>query len=157
VVGIGALKYADLSQNRTSDYVFSFDKMLAMDGNTGAYMQYAYARVRSIFAKGGIAPEEIRNRDVTILLPTVPERTLALQLLRFGEAIELALEDFRPNQLTNYLFELATTYSTFYESCPVLQAETPELRLSRLALCDLTARTIQKGLELLGIGVVERM
>jgi len=157
VVGIGALKYADLSQNRTSDYVFSFDKMLAMDGNTGAYMQYAYARVRSIFAKGGIAPEEIRNSDITFLLRTVPERALALQLLRFGEAIELALEDFRPNQLTNYLFELATTYSTFYETCPVLQAETPELRLSRLALCDLTARTIQKGLELLGIGVVERM
>ncbi|MCS7237604.1 MAG: arginine--tRNA ligase [Thermoguttaceae bacterium] len=157
VVGIGALKYADLSQNRTSDYVFSFDKMLAMNGNTGAYMQYAYARVRSIFAKAGLTPEEVRARDGSITLKTTVERRLGLGILRFAEAIDLALEDFRPNLLTNYLFELATLYSTFYETCPVLQAETPELRQSRLLLCDLTARTIQKGLELLGIGVVERM
>lgn len=157
VVGIGALKYADLSQNRTSDYVFSFDKMLAMNGNTGAYMQYAYARVRSIFAKAGLTPEEVRQSTGRITLSTLPERDLGLELLRFPEAIDLALEDFRPNQLTNYLFELATKYSTFYENCPVLQAPSPELRQSRLLLCDLTARVIQKGLELLGIGVVERM
>jgi arginyl-tRNA synthetase len=157
VVGIGALKYADLCQNRTSDYVFSFDKMLAMNGNTGAYMQYAYARVRSIFARGGVCPEDLRQRQIAVRLSTVPERDLALQLLRFAEAIELALEDFRPNQLTQYLYDLATCYSTFYESCPVLQAPNEQLRDSRLLLCDLTARTIQKGLELLGIGVVERM
>lgn len=157
VVGIGALKYADLSQNRTSDYVFSFDKMLAMNGNTGAYMQYAYARVRSIFARAGLTPEEVRAQGGSIVLNTQPERALGLEILRFAEAIDLALEDFRPNQLTNYLFELATKYSSFYETCPVLQAETPELRQTRLLLCDLTARTIQKGLDLLGIEVVDRM
>ncbi len=157
VVGIGALKYADLSQNRTSDYVFSFDKMLAMNGNTGAYMQYAYARVRSIFARAGLSPEELRLSDGAIVLATPAERSLGLEILRFAEAIDLALEDFRPNQLTNYLFELATKYSSFYETCPVLQADTPSLRQSRLLLCDLTARTIQKGLELLGIQVVDRM
>ncbi len=157
VVGIGALKYADLSQNRTSDYVFSFDKMLAMTGNTGTYMQYAYARVRSIFAKAGLNADSLRQEGAAILLTTPEERALALELTRFDEAIELALTDWRPNQLTAYLFDLANKYSAFYENCPVLKAESPALRQSRLLLCDLTARTIQKGLELLGIGVVEKM
>lgn len=156
-VGIGALKYADLSQNRTSDYVFSYDKMLAMNGNTGTYMQYAYARVRNIFARGGVDIEALRNEGVSIRLDTPAERALGLELLRFGEAIETAVKDYRPNQLTSYLFELAGLYSTFYEECPVLKAETEELRRSRLLLCDLTARTIRQGLELLGIDVVEKM
>jgi arginyl-tRNA synthetase len=120
-------------------------------------MQYAYARVRSIFAKGSVDIETLRASKPQIFLDTPPERALALELLRFGEAIDFCLKDYRPNLLTNYLFDLANCYSTFFENCPVLKAETPDLRKSRLILCDLTARTIQKGLELLGINVVEKM
>ena len=156
-VGIGALKYADLAQNRTSDYVFSFDKMLAMTGNTGTYMQYAYARVRNIFARGGIDVEALRASGAPILLNTPAERALGLELLRFGEALDLVVADYRPNQLTGYLFELSNRYSTFYEQCPVLKAESDRLRASRLLLCDLTARTIRQGLALLGIEVVDKM
>ena len=156
-VGIAALKYADLAQNRTSDYVFSYDKMLAMTGNTATYMQYAYARVRSIFAKGNVAVDALRNSGAPILLDSPAERALALELLRFSEALDLTVADYRPNQLTAYLFDLANRYSTFFEQCHVLRAETDALRQSRLLLCDLTARTIQKGLELLGINVVEKM
>ncbi len=157
IVGIGALKYADLSQNRTSDYVFSYDKMLAMNGNTATYMQYAYARVRSIFARGGFDAEALRLSGAKITLEAPAERALALEILRFSEALDLTVVDYRPNQLTAYLFDLANRYSTFFENCHVLRAESDELRNSRLLLCDLTARTIQKGLELLGINVVEKM
>lgn len=156
-VGIAALKYADLSQNRTSDYVFSYDKMLAMTGNTATYMQYAYARVRSIFSRGNVDVDSLRASAAPITLAAPAERALAMQLLRFSEALETTVSDYRPNQLTAYLFELANHYSTFFEQCHVLRAETDELRQSRLLLCDLTARTIQKGLELLGIKVVEKM
>lgn len=156
-VGIAALKYADLSQNRTSDYVFSYDKMLAMTGNTATYMQYAYARVRSIFAKGGVDVEALRASRAPILLDSPAERALAVELLRFGEALDMTVSEYRPNQLTSYLFDLANRYSTFFEKCHVLRAETEALRQSRLLLCDLTARTLQKGLELLGIPVVEKM
>ena len=157
VVGIGALKYADLSQNRTSDYVFSYDKMLAMTGNTGTYMQYAYARIQNIFAKGGVDVSTLRKFDGPIHLKHPAERALGREILRFPEAIQLVLEDYRPNQLTGYLFSLANRFSTFYESCPVLQAADSEERQSRLLLCDLTARVIRQGLELLGIEVVNRM
>ncbi len=156
-VGIGALKYADLSHNRTSDYVFSFDKMLAMNGNTATYMQYAYTRVRSIFRRGDVDIEALRRRGVPIVFSLPAERALGLELLRFAEALDLAVLDYRPNQLTGYLFDLANRYSTFFEQCHVLKAETDALRQSRLLLCDLTARTIHKGLELLGIDVVEQM
>ena len=156
-VGIGALKYADLSQNRSSDYEFDYEKMLAMNGNTATYMQYAYARVRNIFAKGNIDIEQLRASGAAIALGTPAERALGLELLRFGDALSLAMTDYRPNQLTAYLFDLANSFSTFYEKCPVLKAETPELRDSRLLLSDLTARTIRQGLELLGIGVEEKM
>ncbi len=156
-VGIAALKYADLSQNRTSDYTFSYDKMLAMNGNTATYMQYAYARVRSIFRRGNVDIDKLRASDAKILLATPAERALAVELLRFGEALSAVLVDYRPNQLTSYLFELAGRYSTFFDQCPVLKAETPELRTSRLLLCDLTARTLKQGLALLGIDVVEQM
>jgi arginyl-tRNA synthetase len=156
-VGIGALKYADLSQNRTSDYVFSYDKMLAMNGNTATYMQYTYARVRSIFAKGQIDAEQLRTSSARIVFTTPAERALGLELLRFFEALELSVADYRPNQLTSYLFDLANRYSTFFEACPVLRADTETIRQSRLLLSDLTARTIQKGMELLGIQVVEKM
>lgn len=156
-VGIGAVKYADYSNNRTSDYVFSFDKMLAMEGNTAPYMQYAYARISSIMKKGKIDKnKEFENlKDLNLSDPS--EIDLAKHLIRYGEAIQGAAGDFRPNYLTSYLYELAQKFSTFYTSCPVLKAE-PEQRRTRLLLCDLTARTIRHGLtELLGIEVVEQM
>ena len=157
-VGIGALKYADLSQNRTSDYVFSYDKMLAMTGNTATYMQYAHARARSIFAKGKIdSAALLSDPTAKIVLGDAAERALGLELLGFSEALESMLTDFRPNLLTTYLFELANRYSTFFEHCPVLKAETPDVKTSRLLLCELTARTLNKGLELLGIHAVDRM
>jgi arginyl-tRNA synthetase len=157
VVGLGAVKYADLSQNRTSDYVFNWDKMLAMDGNTATYMQYAYARVRSIFRKGGEDDSRFHSDPPALMLDQPQERALALQILRMAESLESAAAEYKPNLITSYLWDLAKTYSGFYDACPVLKAETPALRQSRLLLCDLTARVIQKGLELLGIRTVERM
>jgi len=156
-VGIAALKYADLSQNRTSDYVFSYDKMLATKGDTATYMQYSYARVRSIFRRGGIDVAQLRASGARITLQASAERALGVELLRFAEALEDVIADHRPNQLTTYLFALAGRYSTFFDQCHVLKAETEELRASRLLLCDLTARTLKQGLELLGIDVVEQM
>ena len=156
-VGIAALKYADLSQNRTSDYVFSYDKMLLLNGNTATYMQYAYARVQNIFAKGQIDVHRLRASGIQIKLEHPAERALGLELLKFEEALEQAAADYRPNFLTSYLFELANRYSTFYENCPVIKAETDELRNRRALLCDLTARTIRQGLVLLGIEVVDKM
>jgi len=156
-VGIAALKYADLSQNRESDYIFSYDKMLALQGNTATYMQNAYVRVRSIFAKGEVDEAALPDLAGSIQLTEPGERALALELARFPEAIESSIADYRPNHLTTYLFELANRFSTFYDECPVLKAETPEMRNSRLVLCYLTACILKQGLALLGIGVVERM
>jgi arginyl-tRNA synthetase len=157
VVGLGAIKYADLSQNRLSDYVFDWKKMMAMNGNTGAYLQYAYARIHSIFRKGEIDPEALRAARPTILLDHPAERALGLQILRLPETLESAHAELKPNILTDYLFELANRFATFFENCPVLKAETAARRESRLALSDLTARTLQFGLNLLGIAVVDRM
>lgn len=157
VVGHGAIKYADLSHNRTSDYEFDTDKMLALEGNTATYLQYSYARVQSIFRRAEVDARRQSQQVTTIDLGHAAERALALQLLRFSEALEEVLVDFRPNQLTDYLFKLAQMYSAFFEHCPVLKAETDGLRHSRLALSDLTSRTMQQGLALLGIEVVERM
>jgi arginyl-tRNA synthetase len=157
IVGIGAVKYADLCQSRTSDYKFNWEKMLATDGNTATYMQYAYARNRSIFREGEEDERPYRTDPPAISLSEPAERALALQLLRFGEALATAAADYRPNAITAYLWDLAKTYSSFYQTCSVLKAETPALRQSRLLLCDLTARVIQKGLDLLGIQTVERM
>jgi arginyl-tRNA synthetase len=156
-VGLGAVKYADLSQNRTSDYVFSWDKMLAMDGNTAAYMQYGYARIRSIFRKGNIDEEKLRNDPPRILLDSAPERSLALELVRLTEAMEAAALEYKPHLIPTYLWDLAKSYSVFYQNCPVLRADTEALHRSRLLLCDLTARTIKLGLDLLGIQTVEQM
>lgn len=160
-VGIGALVYADLSQNRESDYVFSFDKMLAMNGNTATYMQYAYARVRSIFTKGAVDVEALRNEYAngtrTLTLNDPAERALAFELVRFQSALENVSKDYRPNFLTAYLYDLANKYSSFFERCPVLKTEDESIRSNRLLLCDLTARTIGLGLNLLGIQTVERM
>ena len=150
-VGIGAVKYADLSQNRTTDYVFSWDKMLAMNGNTGPYLQYAYVRVQSIFRKAGAATG---NTPVTLVHPA--ELDLAKHILRFSDTLETVLADDKPNWLTSYLYELASKFSAFYDNCPVIQSAEPT-RTSRLALCRLTADILKRGLNLLGIDVIEQM
>ncbi len=161
-VGIGAVKYADYSNNRTSDYVFSFDKMLAMDGNTAPYMQYAYARIKSIERKAedkdkGINVEKELGELDAVSLTEPEELDLAKYLIRYGEAIQAAANDYRPNYLTSYLYEVAQKFSVFYTNCPVLDAGSDK-RPTRLLLCDLTANTIKHGLsELLGIEVVEQM
>ncbi|TWT36709.1 Arginine--tRNA ligase [Posidoniimonas corsicana] len=156
-IGIGAIKYADLAHNRTSDYVFSYDKMLAMNGNTAAYMQYSCARVRGIFSRGGVDIQALRGAGAKIQFSAPAERALGVALLRFSEALERVAADYRPNHLTAYLFDLASCYSEFFVNCPVLKAESDELRDSRLLLCDLVGRTIELGLGLLGIRTVERM
>lgn len=155
-VGIGAIKYADLAQNRTTDYVFSFDKMLELKGNTAAYMQYAVARVEGIFAKGGIDRAAVRRECHGVLLSDPRERALAMKLARFGEVLEDVEADYRPNVLTAYLFDVAGAYSSFYDALPVLKAEGAD-RTARLAICDLTGSVLRRGLELLGIRVPERM
>ncbi len=157
VVGHAAIKYADLSQNRESDYVFSYDKMVALEGNTATYMQYSYARTQSIFAKGQVNVDALRESSATITLDHPMERALALELMRLAEGLDETVTDYRPNQLTSYLFELAKRFSGFFQECPVLKAESDPLRHSRLLLCDLTGRTIKQGLDLLGISVVDKM
>ena len=152
VVGLGAVKYADLLPNRQSDYVFSWDKMLALQGNTAPYLQYAYTRIRSIFRKS----ERFNLQLSTFNLISSEEIMLAKHLLNFGLTLEAVAGEYRPNFLCNYLFELAGRFTAFYENCPVLKAE-PAVRDSRLALCDLTAQVLKKGLETLGIETVEQM
>jgi arginyl-tRNA synthetase len=156
-VGVGAVKYADLSSHRTTDYKFLWDKMLATDGNTATYMQYAYARCRAIFRKADIDPARFRTNPPPVVLAHPAERALGLQLLRFEETLVSAAQEYLPHLLTSYLWDLTKSFSVFYTNNPVLKAETPELRDSRLLLCDLTARTIQTALGLLGIRTVERM
>ena len=151
-IGIGAVKYADLSQYRMTDYVFSWDKMLSLQGNTAPYLQNAYVRIRSIFRKAG----ESAPRIDELVLADSAEINLAKRLCQFAETVPQVLNDFRPNILANYLFEAANTFHTFYEACPVLKSEEPT-RSSRLALCDLTARVLKHGLGLLGIQVPEKM
>jgi arginyl-tRNA synthetase len=157
VVGVGAVKYADLSQNRTTDYVFDLDKMTATVGNTAAYMQYAYARCCGILREDGVSAEALQASPPTVFLDTPQERSLALQLLRFPEAVEAAASDYVPHLVTMYLWDLAKAFSVFYDNCKVLKAETPELKESRLLLVDLVGRVIKQALDLLGIRVVERM
>ena len=152
VIGLGAVKYADLLPNRQSDYVFSWDKMLALQGNTAPYLQYAYARIKSIFRKA-----EIGERKAEIILAAPEEFALAKHLLNFGITLEAVADELRPNYLCNYLFELAGKFTSFYENCPVLKADHEAARDSRLTLCDLTARVLKQGLETLGIAVVEQM
>ncbi|MFO0869095.1 MAG: arginine--tRNA ligase [Pirellulales bacterium] len=157
-IGIAALKYADLSQNRTSDYEFSYDKMLALDGNTAAYMQYSYARVQGIFRRGQVDVAALLEQAGSACELAAPaERALALWLARFPEALADALADYRPNLLTGYLYEVTRKFSAFFEACPVLKAEATSTRHSRLLLCALTGQIVRQGLELLGIQVVERM
>jgi arginyl-tRNA synthetase len=152
-LGIGAIKYADLSTERMRDYVFDWDRMLAAEGNTGPYLQYAHARVRSIFRRADVDPP---RRGAVPLLGEAPERALALQLLRFAEAVEATTETLSPSKLCSYLFELATAFTSFYEACRVL-VDDDALKESRLGLCDLVARVLELGLSLLGIEAPDQM
>jgi len=155
VAGIGAVKYADLSQNRTSNYAFSYDKMLSDKGNTAPYLLYAYARIQSIGRKGGVDFEQLKHKG-SIMLAEATELALAKHLLQLGEVISQVEADLLPNRLCEYLYQLSDKFNKFYEQCPVLKAEERQ-RISRLRLCDLTARSLKLGLSLLGIPVLERM
>jgi len=150
------VKYADLLPNRQSDYVFSWDKLLALNGNTAPYLQYAYARIRSIFRKGGLPSEsqQVPTSEVAVTEPS--EIALAKHLFNFGLVVEGAAQEYRPNFLCNYLYELATHFTGFYENCPVLQSE-PQTRKNRLLLCELTAKVLSEGLAILGIETLEQM
>ena len=153
-LGIGAIKYADLSNDRLKDYVFNWDRMLAFEGDTGPYLQYAHARIRSIFRRGGAS---VPGPGTPPSLSAPEERELALRLLGLGEAVRESLEGEAPSKLCGYLYGLATTFTTFYERCPVLKAPDEETKRSRLLLSDLTARILARGLELLGIEAPDRM
>lgn len=155
VVGIGAVKYADLMRHRTSDYVFDWDAMLSFDGNTAPYLQYAYARIRSLFRRGEVA-SGVAASSAAPLVATAEERRLGVELLRFQETLEAAAAEALPHYLCGYLYGLAGAFTRFYETCPVLDAPTP-VRDSRLQLCAITGETLQRGLGLLGIETVERM
>jgi arginyl-tRNA synthetase len=153
VVGIGAVKYADLSTERMRDYIFDWDRMLAFEGNTGPYLQYAHARVRSIFRRADVPPPAPGTRP---MVGEAPERALAMQLLGFGDAVAATAEAYSAAKLCAYLFDLASVFTTFYEACRVL-VEDEAVRTSRLALCDLTARVLDQGLALLGMEAPDRM
>lgn len=155
VIGMSAVKYADLSQNRTSNYIFSYDKMLSLQGNTAPYLLYAYVRVQGISRKGDIDFEQL-GINAKILLQEETELVLAKHLLQLSEVLSDVEQDLLPNRLCQYLFELSQKFNQFYDQCQVLKAEEP-VRTSRLVLCDLTARTLKLGLSLLGISVLERM
>ncbi len=156
IIGIGAIKYADLSQYRMSDYVFALDRMLSFQGNTAPYLQNAYVRIRSIFRKATAENIGFESSKVEIILRDPAEVSLAKKVAQFAEIVPQILNDFRPNILANYLFELANSFHAFYESCPILKSDEPA-RSSRLALAELTSRVLKKGLELLGIKVPEKM
>jgi arginyl-tRNA synthetase len=164
-IGIGAIKYADLSSERIKDYIFDWSRMLSFEGNTGPYLQYAHARISSILRKAGDDDTELREAFEAGKLPSrlharledPKERALALELLDFAGAVQLTGASLQPHRLCTYLYELASKYTAFYESCPVLRAPTPELRDARLVLCAATRRTLSLGLALLGIGAPERM
>ena len=154
-VGIGSVKYADLSKNRTTDYVFDWDNMLSFEGNTAPYMQYAYTRIRSIFNPSQIALSEVEQAQLSIT--NEKERALAIKLLQFEEAVQVVGKEGTPHVLCAYLYELAGVFSSFYEHCPILNNDDHQVKLSRLKLALLTERTLKQGLDLLGIKTVEKM
>ena len=154
-VGIGSVKYADLSKNRTTDYVFDWDNMLSFEGNTAPYMQYAYTRIRSIFNRSQIDLSEVEQ--ATLSITDEKERALAIKLLQFEEAVQVVGKEGTPHVLCAYLYELAGVFSSFYEHCPILNNDDQQVKLSRLKLALLTERTLKQGLDLLGIKTVEKM
>ena len=154
-VGVGSVKYADLSKNRTTDYVFDWDNMLSFEGNTAPYMQYAYTRIRSIFNKADVNPTALA--EAKIQLSDEKERALAIKLLQFEEAVQTVGKEGTPHVLCAYLYELAGVFSSFYEHCPILNAEDENVKLSRLKLASLTEKTLKQGLALLGIKTIEKM
>jgi len=155
MIGIGAVKYADLSSDRIKDYVFDWERMLSFDGNTAPYLQYAHARICSIFRRAGTSRDVARQTTPVLSHPS--ERALALWLLQYDSAVWDALERYSPHRLCTYLYELSSRYTSFYEQCSVLKAESEVMRDSRLALCDLTARILEDGLQMLGIDAPEQM
>ncbi|GAA5002780.1 arginine--tRNA ligase [Actinopolymorpha pittospori] len=155
MVGIGALKYADLSNDRVKDYIFDWDRMLSFDGNTAPYLQYAHARIQSVFRRGEVDPATLRGTKLALADPA--EHALALRLAEFEGLLYKAAEGVELHRITGYLFDLAQAFTAFYERCPVLRAENPETRASRLVLCDVTARVLATGLSLLGIAAPSRM
>ncbi len=155
-IGVGAVKYADLSKDRASDYIFSFDKMLSLEGNTAPYLLYAHARTKAIFRRAQERDIAFDSSKALIVLQAPHELALARHLLRFSEAIEATLRELKPHILCAYLYELANRFSGFFENCPVIQSEEP-MRASRLALCQITGRTLAAGLDLLGIGHPDQM
>ena len=157
VVGLGAIKYADLSHNRTSDYEFDTEKMVQLEGNTSAYIQYSYARISSILRNAGVDIDAANSFKFPIQFVNSAERNLAILLLQFEDVIHQSVDEYYPNVLATYLFSVAKQYSTFFDQCPVLKAESEELRASRLALCFATGRALKLGLSLLGISVIPRM
>ena len=154
-IGIGSVKYADLSTERTKDYVFDWDKMLSFDGNTSPYLQYAHARICSIFRRSDV--ERPPPADTPISLGQDEEALLARRLVNFSAMVDETLSTYSPHRLCTYLHSVASAFASFYENCPVLSSEDDGIRMSRLALCDLTARTLSTGLGLLGIDSPEQM
>ena len=154
-LGIGAVKYADLSKNRSNDYIFDWDSMLSFEGNTSPYLQYAYTRIYSIFEKISFSSEDIKG---DLKISTNEERKLALVLLYFGETLEQVAAHAYPHILCNYLYNLASSYMVFYEHCPILKKDIPPtIKMSRLILSKTTSQILKKGLNLLGIEVMEKM
>lgn len=155
MIGIGAVKYSDLSTDRVKDYIFDWERMLSFDGNTAPYLQYAHARICSIFRRADVAREDVRNIVPTLDDPR--EKALAMRLLRFDAAVWEMVDTLSPHKLCTYVFDLATDFTAFYEHCSVLKADADQLRMSRLALCDATARVVEHALNLLGIEAPEQM
>ena len=155
MIGIGAVKYADLANDRVKDYVFDWERMLSFDGNTAPYLQYAHARICSIFRRAGVSRASVRESGIVVGHPA--ERSLVLWLLQYESAVWDALDRYSPHRLCTYLYELASRYTSFYEHCPVLKADDDATRSSRLAVCDVTARVLADGLGVLGIEVPEQM
>jgi arginyl-tRNA synthetase len=153
-VGIGAVKYADLSKNRSSDYIFNFEQMLSFEGNTAPYLLYAYTRVASVFRKAGLEMAQVSG---DFQLQEDAEQALAARLVQFGEVLESVAEKGLPHLLCTYLYDVAGLFSTFYEHCPILSGDNETLKQSRLKLAALTARTLKQGMELLGLSPLERM
>ena len=157
-MGIGAVKYADLSKNRSSDYIFDFNQMLSFDGNTAPYLLYAYTRVVSVFRKAGLALDQVQTQvSGDFQLEHDAEQALAARLVQFGEVIGQVADKGQPHFLCAYLYDLAGLFSAFYEHCPILAVDDPAIRASRLKLAALTAHTLSRGLALLGLTPLERM